>query len=110
MEKYLNFEKKIDKLIKKRNKIHFLNENSTTAMLDMHGIRACEKAEARARKHNLKARERLKEYDEIIAEILLLMINSGYSIDNILNKYDMSEILNKNLELSSYLNDRTHKR
>ena len=100
---YLKLEKKIDVLMKKRNRIYFMNETSTTAMLDMHGVKACEKAEQRAKRHNERARTRINKYNEVITEILLFIVRNGHDIDNICQKYDVKDILKTNEELTSYV-------
>lgn len=110
MEKYYSFEKKIDKLIQRRNQICFFNENSTTAMLDTYGVKEVEKLEARAKKHNLKSKEKIKKYDELIIETLNLMIKLGYSIEDIIAKYDLYDILNDNVELSSSISNTPSKK
>lgn len=106
---YLELERKIDKLFKKRNKISFLHERCTPAMYDAHGTSECERMEMRARRHNQRAYAKTEKYNNIISDILLLMVKSGYSIDNISSKYNITDILRDNPELSSALDNQSKK-
>ena len=79
--------KQIDKLIRKIERTKTYNLSSSAA-LESFSPRTREKLA----KKNEKAVQKREEYTSLIADILTLMKNSGYSIDEIIQKYNPNTI------------------
>ena len=61
-------------------------------------------------KHNKKAKKEMKKYEDLILDILLLMLNFSFLLEEAITKYNLHELLNstttKDMEILSYLLNR----
>ena len=98
-KKYYNLLKKVDFLMKVKCKIpHYVLQGSP-----VHDCTARE-IDNLKRRNEKNSRKRFK-YESIIADILVLIKQNGYSIDEVLDKYDywdIESVLKCNSELLEY--------
>lgn len=83
---YLKLVKKVHKMIASRNKIKFFNL-SGAGWKDHFTAKERDRLE----RYNEKAYAKRVKYNGLIADMLVLIVNSGRSIEEIANQYDAAE-------------------
>lgn len=83
---FLKLTKKVHKLMASRNKIKFLNL-SGAGWKDHYTYKERDRLE----RYNEKAYAKRVKFNGVIADILVLMVNSGRSIEDIIGQYDPAD-------------------